>query len=51
MKTLYEEMLEKGLVSRNITVELALTIPYHYATDRLIGLDIITCKPVAVNQN
>lgn len=51
MKTLYEELLEKGLIAVNLTLELAYTIPYCYTTDKILGMDIITYKPVEIYQN
>ena len=40
MKTLFEELLEKGLSARRLTVELAITIPYVCIIDKLIRTDI-----------
>ncbi len=34
-----------------IPIKLACSIPFYYATDKLVGTEIITHKPVIVNQN
>lgn len=51
MKTLFEELMEKGLSANKLTLELAWTIPYSCATDKIIGSEIITYKSVEVSQN
>jgi hypothetical protein len=51
MKTLYEELISKGLSARELSLELALTIPYDYLTDLIVGLDNITYKSVKVERN
>ncbi len=51
MKTLYEELREKGLSANKLTLELAWTIPLSCVTDKLIGSEIITYKLVETNKN
>ena len=51
MKTLFEELKERGLSALKLPLELAWTIPYFYTTDKLIGTDIITYKPIELHQN
>ena len=51
MKTFYEELIERGILAKVLTLELAWSLPFICQIDSSIGTDIITYRPVVINLN
>ena len=48
---LYEELKAKKIEPIKLPIDLAYSVPYLTRTDRVLGSEIITYKPIQFNKN
>jgi len=51
MKHLYEELKERGIDPGKLALELAYSVPVDVETDKTIGSQVITYRPVETERN